>query len=58
VTRRDLAIIRRAILATGQRAGFIRCPICDKGRIGYTVVGPRGLVHAKCTTPNCVNLKE
>jgi hypothetical protein len=53
---------REAIVAAtnGKRgvSGQIDCPICNTGKLGYSVSGYNGHIHARCSTENCVAWME
>jgi hypothetical protein len=55
--RKALAAIREA--AGGRRGvgGTIACPNCG-GRLGYSIAGSNGHVHARCETPRCVSFMQ
>lgn len=57
----NMLIVRGAITdAVGKAkgvAGRIQCPVCEKGKVNYTVAS-NGHVHAQCTTEGCVNWME
>lgn len=50
--------INDAVAAGAPERGQMGCPICIKGSLHYHVTKPRGHVHAKCTTPLCINFME
>mgnify|MGYP001081117917 CR=1 FL=1 len=46
--------------ADGKRgvAGEIPCPVCETGKLRYSVASLNGHVHAACTTADCVRWME
>jgi hypothetical protein len=34
------------------------CPCCKTGQLHFSVAGCNGHIHAKCTTPDCVNFMQ
>lgn len=39
-------------------AGFVDCPVCEKGRVYYRVAAYNGHMHASCETDGCVSWME
>jgi hypothetical protein len=58
----DTITARLAIVVAtdGKRgvAGKIDCPVCNNGKLHYSVSGYNGHIHAKCSTENCVAWME
>lgn len=56
-----IGTIRQAIVAnvkaTGQRQGYIPCPACKTGTVGYSQAS-NGHIHAGCSTPGCARWME
>lgn len=55
-------VAREAIVKAtdGKRgvAGEIACPVCESGKLRYSVASLNGHIHAGCTTENCVAWME
>lgn len=54
---KQIGIARQAILDTKQPGGVMRCPICETGRLTFTVAR-NGHVHAHCSTRLCMSWME
>jgi hypothetical protein len=54
----QIGVARQAILDTGHGAGEIACPVCNSGRLRFSVARSNGHVHASCTTRLCVSWME
>lgn len=39
-------------------SGQIPCPVCKTGTLGYSMSSYNGHIHARCSTPKCVNWIE
>lgn len=42
----------------GGKIGSFDCPICNKGKLHYTISGYNGHIHARCETSGCVSFME
>ena len=49
--------ITNHIQNTGKSIGAVDCPVCFKGRVGFTQA-KNGRIHAACSTPKCVKWAE
>lgn len=54
----NMAMARRAILASGKQSGEIVCPCCNGGTLRFSIAKVNGHVHAACSTANCVRWME
>lgn len=59
---RNFLTAREAICkAAGNKRGLrdsIDCPICESGRLSYSIAALNGHIHAKCSTDGCVQWME
>jgi hypothetical protein len=39
-------------------SGSIECPMCQTGKLHYTVAHRNGHIHAQCSTPGCLSWLE
>jgi ssDNA-binding Zn-finger/Zn-ribbon topoisomerase 1 len=58
----NMLVARKAITdKVGKQRGIvgeIECPVCDQGKLRYSVARSNGHIHAACTNPDCVRWME